>query len=251
MFGSINSFKTVIATLNRHVSIREYDDKTVSQKLLEKILTSARRSPSSSNLQAYTFVVIRDQKVKRELAVLAGNQKHVETCPVFIAVCADISRLTTACEMHNKQLAKNLETTLIATVDAALAGMALSLAAESEGLGTVMIGGMRNHPEQVKNLLGFPKGVYVVFGLCIGWPAHVPLQKPRLAEMINIHYEKYNNAIDAEDLKAYDTALARHYEKEKKSTPAAAWTGIIAKRYSEPHRTKLRKTLESMGFDFS
>lgn len=244
--------KSVIETLNKHVSIREFSDKAISDDMLNTILNSARRSPTSSNLQAYSFVVVRNPETKKELAELAGGQKHIETCNVFVAICADVFRLKAACELHNENLGKSLENTLVATVDASLAGMSLSSAAESVGLGTVMIGGMRNHPQKVADLLGFPKGVYVVYGMCIGWPDwdNVKNQKPRFKEDVIIHREKYDKNSIADHLKNYDKTLKDHYASEGRGTLDAAWTGIIASRFNQIRRPQLKTTLENMGFLF-
>ncbi len=244
--------RTVIETLNKHVSIREFTNKEISDEMLNKILNSARRSPTSSNLQAYSLVVVRNPDTKRELAKLAGNQKHIETCNVFVAVCADIFRLSEACGLHDERLGKGLENTLVATVDASLVGMSLSTAAESLGLGTVMIGGMRNYPKKVADLLGFPKGVYVVYGMCIGWPnwEDVKNQKPRFNENAIIHHEKYDKNNVIENLKNYDKTLNDHYSTEGRDTPNAAWTGIIASRFNQVRRPELKSTLETMGFLF-
>lgn len=243
---------SVIDTLNQHVSIRRYTDKPVDEDILRMILNAARRSPTSSNMQAYSFVVVRHPETKKRLAVLAGHQKHVEQCPVFIAICADITRLRRAAEMHGVVLAQNTENTMVATVDAALAGMSLATAAESLGMGTVMIGGMRNHPAEVAKLLHLPEGVFVVYGLCIGYVEENqrPQQKPRLPENLIIHYEQYDTADPAAQLHAHDAELAAHYRSEGRETPDAAWTGVIAEKFSQPQRPHLRETLEKMGFRF-
>lgn len=241
---------SVIDTLNKHVSIRDYTADPIPDDLLDNILHSARRSPTSSNMQAYSFVVVRDPEVKKQLAVFAGNQKHVETCQVFIAVCADISRLEVACVMHDKTLGKNLENTLVATIDAALAGMSVCSAAESFGLGTVMIGGMRNHPKKVAELLNFPSGVLVIYGLCLGWPEKVSQQKPRLEVDVNIHYEKYDVSEIKSKITGYDRELAEFYRSEGRQTPDAAWSGVVARGFSSPRRPHLRGEIEEMGFRF-
>ena len=243
---------SVIDIQSQHVTIRDFLDKDVSKETVTTILAAARRSPTSSNAQVYSIVVVRDPETKKTLAQLAGNQKHVETCPVFFAFCADISRLSAACKMHGTELVRGYETTLVSSVDAALVGMSANTAAESLGLGAVMIGGMRNHPEQVAQTLGLPDGVYVVFGMCVGWPNEEtrPAQKPRLADDLVIHYETYNTADPSSQLADYDRALAEHYEAQGNNLDEAAWTGPIAKRLSHARRTNLRPELEQLGFKF-
>lgn len=239
-----------IATLNEHVSIRKYQDTPIDEELLLTLLRSAQRSPTSSNMQAYSFVVVRDPETKLTLSELAGNQQHIIDCPVFVAVCADISRLAVACEMHGTSLARNTENMLVATIDAAIAGMSLATAAESVGLGTVMIGGIRNHPREAAELLGLPDGAYVVYGMCLGWPALRPAQKPRLSDDAMIHFERYSENDTAAMLADYDADLAEHYRSEGRTTPDAAWTGVIAKKFSHPRRADLREVLTDLGFCF-
>ena len=250
---SVSVNKTpVTQLLEERVSIRRYRDESISDELLRAIINAARRSPTSSNMQAYSIVVVRNPETKKELAVLGGDQRHIETCAVFLAICADIHRLDQACVMHDTQLARNLENTLVATVDAALLGMSIATAAESFGLGHVMIGGMRNHPQEVADLLGFPEGVYVVFGMCLGFPdeAKIPAQKPRLPEELIIHYETYDTNEPAPLLEKHDAELAEHYRALGRNLHDAAWTGMIATKFSKPRRPELRETLENMGFRF-
>ena len=203
-------------------------------------------------MQTYSVVVVQNPQVKQQLAVLAGNQTYIETCPVFLAFCADIYRLGLACDVHGVALAKSLETTLVSTVDAALVGMSAQTAAESFGLGAVMIGGMRNRPREVAELLGFPEGVFVVYGMCLGWPdkPQLPPQKPRLPASLVVHRERYETAGERERLSEHDKELAAHYERLGRNLDEAAWSGPIAKRLAKPSRPELREVLEGLGFRF-
>ncbi len=240
---------SVIDTLEYHVSVRDYTDKKIPDEMLEQILEAARRSPTSSNMQTYSIVVVKNQETKKELAKFAGNQKHVETCDTFIALCADISGVDEACQIHDTKLAKSLETTMVATIDAALVGMSLCLAAESHGLGTVMIGGMRNNPRGVAELLGFPRGVYVAFGLCLGYPDSKSALKPRMKSEMIIHREQYFER-RSDNFIEYDKELASFYRANGKESPDAAWTGVVAKQLENIKRPDLKNALESMGFSF-
>lgn len=237
---------------HKHVTIRAFTSEPVTDDLVRALINAGRRAPTSSNLQAYSVLVVRNPEVKKQLAVIAGNQSHVETCPVFLAFCADLNRLETVCAMHGVTLAKNLEMTLIATVDAALVGMSVQTAAESFGLGAVMIGAMRNQPRQAADLLGLPPGVFVVFGMCLGWPEveKIPAQKPRLPENLVVHYERYHTADPREQIAQYDESMAAHYNAQARNLDPAAWSGPIARQLGQPRRPDLRAHLEQMGFTF-
>ncbi len=242
----------VTEVLEKHVSIRRYREQTIPDDMLRTIINAARRSPTSSNMQAYSIVVVRNPETKKELAQLGGEQEFIETCDVFLAICADIHRLEHACAMHDTQLARNLENTMVATVDATLVGMSIATAAESFGLGHVMIGAMRNHPQEVADVLGFPEGVFIVFGMCLGFPDEekIPPQKPRLPESLVIHHEKYDTSDPTQELMAHDAELAKHYRALGRNLHSAAWTGVVARKFSKPRRPELRNALENMGFNF-
>jgi hypothetical protein len=115
-----------------------------------------------------------------------------------------------------------------------------------------MIGAMRNDPQDAANLLGLPPGVYVVFGMCLGWPdtQSIPPQKPRLPEDLIIHYEQYDSSDPSEKLREHDAELAQHYNRLERNLDEAAWTGVMADKFSEPRRPELRSVLEAMGFNF-
>jgi FMN reductase (NADPH) len=138
---------------------------------------------------------------------------------------------------------------MVAVIDAALAGQSAALAAESLGLGTVMIGGMRNHPQEVAEVLGLPEGVFVVYGLCLGWFEDKPVQKPRLPQESVIHFERYTPT-DADTLTEHDQELAANYRSQGRRSPDAAWTGVVSDKFSHPQRAHLREILEKRGFKF-
>ena len=144
----------------------------------------------------------------------------------------------------------NLEYGLVSSIDAALVGMSAYLAADSLGIKGLMIGAVRNRPLDVGKLLGMPRRVYPVFGMCLGWPAEAPKQKPRMDHGTVVHYERYRTeGLDAA-LDAYDAALAQHYDSIGKKTTRDSWTHDIDEKFAAPRRDKLRQYLKEMGFDF-
>ncbi|HSH02242.1 MAG TPA: nitroreductase family protein [Anaerolineae bacterium] len=242
----------VTQTLSHHRSVRSFTGDPVPDEMLHTILDAARRSPTSSNMQTYSIIIVRDPDVRQKLAVLAGNQSHITDCDVFVGFLADINRLGLAMQLHDQTLAPSLELSLVATIDAALVGMSVQTAAESFGLGAVMIGGMRNHPQEVAHLLGFPPGVYMVYGMSIGWPKS-PTDpdnlKPRLPAQLVIHHEQYDQTDPLPLITEYDAQLAEFYGHDRNQHPAA-WSGPIASRLNQPKRPHLRPTLTNMGFNF-
>lgn len=57
--------------LNSHVSVRKFTDREISLADEFKIISTAQGSPTSSNLQAYSIVAIRDKEKKSYCHLLA------------------------------------------------------------------------------------------------------------------------------------------------------------------------------------
>ena len=246
-----NSSSSITDVQDRHASVRHFTDQPVSDELLRTILNTARRSPTSSNWQTYSMIIVRDPATRKELARLAGNQAHIEQCQAFVGFCADIHRTGYATAMHGVEQAKGLEHFLVSSVDAALVGMSAMTALEAHGLGGVMIGGMRNHPKEAGALLGLPSGVYIVFGMSIGWPnpeKKLGELKPRLPEELVIHHERYDASDPTAKLAAYDETLGAFYDRTGSNKHAAAWSGPIANGLKSQRRPHLHDELIEMGF---
>ncbi|MGH6618705.1 MAG: NADPH-dependent oxidoreductase [Alphaproteobacteria bacterium] len=240
-----------IEVLHNRVSIRKYSQDPVTEAQVEAILRAAFRAPTSSNIQAYSVIIVRDPAVKKELAALTGNQRHVAECPVYLQFCADLTRMEGAMKRHGHDMENNnLEYGLVASIDVALVGMSAYLAADSLGIKGLMIGAVRNKPLDVGKLLGMPRRVYPVFGMCLGWPAEAPKQKPRMDYETIVHRERYSTEGLAAALDAYDSALAAHYGSIGKKTTPDSWTNDIDEKFAAPRRDKLRQYLKEMGFDF-
>lgn len=234
----------VLTVLNNRASCREFRPDPVDDYFITQVIEAARRAPTSSNLQAYSLIVVRDAGLRGRLAELAGGQAHVAAAPVFIAFCADVWRLERACALTDVDFAADtLEMGLVAALDAGLAGMCASLAADSLGLGSVMIGGLRNHPVEVARLLRFPRRVFAVFGLCLGWPRSTGRPKPRLPVHAVVHDEVY-------DQDQVDSSLVAYSERHASHSAEFAWLQRVAHETSTPRRCDLRQALSALGFCF-
>jgi len=172
----------VTELLRAHRSIRKFSDEAVDDNTVTEIVACAQAAATSSNVQATTVIRIRDAARREQLAGLAGGQSYVASSAVFLVFCADLNRTRLACGLQDTDMVEGMtEHFMIATIDVALAAQNAVIAAESLGLGICYIGGLRNNPAAVSDLLSLPDQVYPVFGLCLGHPAQDPEVKPRLA----------------------------------------------------------------------
>ena len=157
----------VIDLLKNHRSIRQFKDEPISDSMLKSIIESAEHAATSNFIQAYSIIRVTNKENRKLLAEFSGSQPWIEACPVFLVFCADLKRAEDACTIEKKEMDSGYtEQFIVATVDATLAAQNAMIAAESLGLGGVFIGGIRNEPEKVCDLLRLPNHVYPVFGLC-------------------------------------------------------------------------------------
>ncbi|MBP8301909.1 MAG: NTP transferase domain-containing protein [Planctomycetes bacterium] len=186
---------STVAQMFRHRSHRRYHADPVPQEQLERLVDAARYASTSSFIQAYAVIAVCDAQRKGECARLCSGQPHISEAPVFFAICADLHKIAAACGRHGTAVqAQSFELFLQATVDAALLGQNLQLAAEAEGLGACMIGAARNHPLELAQVLGLPPHCYVVFGMTVGKPADDPIPRGRMPLPGVLHWERYDAA---------------------------------------------------------
>ena len=245
----------VIATLLDHRSVRGYRPDPIPSGTLETLVAAAQSAATSSNMQWTSVIAITDPAKKKVLSEIAGNQKHIEQCPLYLCWVADMTRnsLISTSEKVDFETMPWLETFMVACLDVALAAQNAVVAAESLGLSTVYIGAMRNDPQRVAALLELPKRSFVVFGLCIGYATEQAAGevKPRLPQSIVLHHEAYDPKNADPARKAYDGELAKFAARHEMQ--AATWTQRVLNRLgpikSMNGRERMRAALASLGFE--
>lgn len=239
-----------IELIKNHRSIRQFSEEPVSNEQLTAILEAAQCASTSSNMQAFSVIGITDREMRATLAGLCGNQAYVEEAPVFLVWCADLYRYEQAANKHGSAESPGVHTEnfIVATVDAALAAQNAVIAAESLGLGIVYIGGIRNDPEAVTRLLSLPRGVYPVFGMCIGVPAQNPLHRPRLP-LTGVYAENgYDTESVHEAIEQYDRVHEAYMTERSNGKSSASWSQAMAAKAAR-NRTHMREYLQKQGFE--
>jgi FMN reductase (NADPH) len=249
----IPTMNKVIDQLLAHRSIRRYKADPVPLEHVERIVVAAQAASTSSNMQAYSVIGVTDGEAKSRLAELSGGQRHVEECPLFLVWCADLHRLQLAGRHADPEftIETNVETFLLGTVDAALAAQNAAIAAESLGYGIVYIGGIRNRPAEVTELLGLPPLVYPVFGMCVGVPDQQPDPRPRLPLSAVYHAGRYSadDALAAA-VRDYDTIMKEYYAARAGGGKDTTWSKEMQARLSGNLRRHLFEYLKGQGFEF-
>ncbi len=248
--GALPSNET-LEVLYRHRSVRRYTDQPIEEETVTAIIAAAQSSATSSNLQSWSVIEIRDPERKAAASALAGDQAFIRDAPVFLVFVADWARnaLIAARRDEPAEGIGFIETTLVGFVDAALAAQNAVAAAESLGLGTVFVGSVRNAPEELSDLLGLPDGAFPVVGVALGYPDpdDTAAIKPRLAPAVVRHHEVYSAPSD-EAIAQYDAELHEYYRSQG---AARGWVDAVLQRVrgaaSLHGRHTLRSSLERRG----
>lgn len=240
-----------LAGLLRHHTVRSFTDAPVSDEAITAMVAAAQSAASSSNLQLWSVVEVRDAATRRALVDEVGTSTFVADAPVILLFIADWARASAiaAAQGAADEAADYLESTLVAFVDAALAAQNAVIAAESLGLGTCYLGSVRNDPERAAELIGLPARAMVAFGLAVGYPDPTDTAgiKPRLAPRVVHSRERYSPITDA-DVAAYDAEIAAYHASQGRPT---GWSRAVIRRVKDAAglngRDRMRAWLTGRG----
>ncbi|WP_096200482.1 oxygen-insensitive NADPH nitroreductase [Bacillus sp. FJAT-45350] len=242
-----------IEMLLKHKSIRKFEERSLTEEQIHTIVQSAQAASTSSYIQAYSIIGVKDVAKKEELAELAGNQNYVASSGHFFIFCADLHRHEIIGDMKGTDLKESLDSTekfMVAVIDAALAAQNATVAAESLGLGICYIGGIRNHVQEVSELLNLPHRVIPLFGLTVGYPAQDPGVKPRLP-LEHIYYEDeypQEQTLYKQQLNEYDKVVSAYYHERTGGKRANTWSEQMSQMLAEPKRMFMKDFVEKKGF---
>jgi FMN reductase (NADPH) len=244
----------VIETILNHRSLRHFEDKPLTEEQIKTIVSCAQSASTSSFIQAYSIIGVKDKEKKKRLAEIAGNQGYVENNGHFFVFCADLYRHTMIGENEQKNVSPSIESTekfMVALIDASLAAQNAAIAAESLGLGICYIGGIRNNLEEVQKLLKTPEQVIPLFGLAVGIPVKLTDKKPRLPLEHVYHEDEYeqNTEVYMSQLHKYDELISRYYEERTEGNRKDRWTEQIAVMLDSKSRMYMKEFVQKNKLD--
>jgi len=178
--------------IQQRQSIKSYQpDKKISDAELKELIQEVVLSPSSFNLQHWTFVAVKDTGIKEKIQQAAWNQEQVGTCSVLLVICGKLNAHQDASEIY-KNVPEEIREKVLPLINdfydgkdqiqrdeairsASLAAMTLMLAAHNRGWGTVPMIGF--DPEAVSKLVNLKPNYIPVMMMALGYKQGDP--KPR------------------------------------------------------------------------
>lgn len=168
-------------------SIRKYKPDSIPDEALQKIMEAVRWSPSWANTQCWEVIVVKDPKIKSELASTLTRTNpalsSMTEAPLIVVLCG-------------KKGISGFKKGEPATIkgdwlmfDTGIAMHTLCLTAHSLGLGTVVVG-LFDH-KKAEEILGTPPDREVVAMTPLGYPAAEGFAPKRKELSEFVFYDKY------------------------------------------------------------
>lgn len=241
----------VLQVLLGHRSIRKFKNVPLTDGQIEALVKAAQMAPSSAHMQPFSIIGITDRELRKKIAVRSNNPPIAESGYFFI-FCADLHRILAAgAPDQQENMRRNLSSSYFyqtAVLCTALALQNANVAAESMGLGAVMIGGINEALPELDQWLGLPDFVIPLCGLAVGVPDEFPEQKPRLPRSAVFFENRYRPDLKA-DIDWYDQEIERYYRERTNNKQKATWSGkfvaLLNRKLPVEHYTKY---VNSKGF---
>ena len=240
-----------INLLTTHASVRKYKDVTLSKEELHEIVRAGQHAASSNFVQAYSVIHVTEKEKRKELAHLSSNPGQILSAGAVLVLCMDFYRVKKGASLLGKEIDfSHAESLLVGATDVALLAQNIAIAAESKGFGICYIGGVRNAPEEISELLNLPEGVAPMYAMTIGVPDEANEVKPRLPIEAIIHENNYDGDKYDQLIPAYDETMNAYYLSRGANQKDDAWSDSMAAFLGEPRRTHMKDFLRKRGFEF-
>ena len=155
----------IINSILKRSSIRQYKKEEISDGLINTILDTGRYAPSGLNNQPWRFSIIKNEKLKTEIAELTKYKRIVLECNTCIAV------------FYNIPAGYNRDKDLM-SIGACIENMLL--AAHALGIGGVWLGEILNKKEEVSRLLQVNEENELAAVIALGYPEKSETRKSRI-----------------------------------------------------------------------
>lgn len=242
----------VIQLIRQHRSIRKFQNIPLTGEQIGAIVDAAQMAPTSSHMQPFSIIGITDQELRKKIAVHSNNPSIGE-CGYFFIFCTDLHRMMLAASPEQQEkMGHTLSFSYFyqtAVLSASLALQNANLAAQSMGLGAVIIGGINEALPALDKWLDLPNLVIPLVGLAVGIPDEFPEQKPRLPRSAVFFENQYDHDLKTK-VERYDREIEEYYGARTNNKQRASWSGkFIAMLDKDLPLGGYTEYVKSKGFD--
>lgn len=244
--------ETIKKQLN-HRTIREFEDREVSDEVLKTLLDVLNKTATSTGMQQYSIIRVKDIDKREKLSKIA-NQEYLKRCPELFVFIVDIYRNKSILEEMNSSAKtyKDMDRFFQGFTDACLAAQNMTVALESMDMGAVYFGSILNDYDSVCEILNLPEYTFPVFGVGFGYPAQDPQLKPRMPMELKIftdEYERFDNYL--EEIKDYDEEMTHYYDTRMSGRRSDSFSKQVVKQFENiiELRKDVLKSIEKQGFN--
>jgi nitroreductase len=156
-----------IDVIHNRVSIRFWEERPIEKEKLDKILEAATCAPTSCNRQPWKFYVVDNAREGRaSTAAGVSNVSLREKAPAVIYITIDE-------RLYPERYAP--------AIDAGIAGLQMTLTATALGLGSCLMYGGENFPqEETRKKFRIPDYQYIYLIVLLGYPAETTGRNKRV-----------------------------------------------------------------------
>lgn len=240
-----------LETIKSHQSIRRFTGEKIAPEQMSAIEDAIAQTSSTCFYQFVTTIKVQDPAKLERIAALSGEQDHIAKCSHFLVFCLDMTKL-----MHVADIKPPFGFRFIigGINDCSLVCQNALTAAESLGLGGVIIGGYKAGIKEISQMLKLPQGVVPFLCLCLGVPdkEYLEEQKPRLPRSWFIMDEEYKDKFNEQELEQYNAQVQSYFENRKYNQRSDNWTNSTKKMLQGTlsPATGVLNYLKEQGFDF-
>lgn len=162
----------ILEIIKNRRSIRKFQEKEISQEIIDNLIEALIWAPSAGNLQSRKFYFISNQEIKDELNQATFSKRgFLNAAPLVIVGCADEKISLEYAERGRK---------LYTICDVSVSIQNFLLSAQKLGLGTCWVGAFDE--KEVAKILKLPKNLRPIVIVPIGYPAEKPKPPPRVSK---------------------------------------------------------------------
>lgn len=253
---------SVLDVINNRTSLRVYDNREISQEILDKILHAAMRAPTAGNQMLYSILVVRDEQTRKILSQSCDHQAFIATAPVILIFLADHQRwfdyyqlngVAEYCDREGLQFEAPQESDLLLAIEAAMAAAQNAvIAAESLGIGSCYIGDIVENYEFHKELFDLPDYVVPISLVCLGYykEGHKRVHRKRFDQKYVVFEEKYRELSD-EELKEMFAERAAGFVKTPTSSAENFAQAFYRRKTGAAFSKEMKRSVRAMLADYT